>query len=82
MLVLFFVLAYLLTWACFIPVAVAIPARTPFGGALLLLGAYAPAIVAIALTAWRGGRGAVRELVAPLLRWRGPRGGTRSQSVS
>ena len=37
-LALFFVLAYALMWACFIPVAVAIPAGSPLGGALLLLG--------------------------------------------
>jgi uncharacterized protein len=39
-------------WACFITVAAAhIPSRSPLGAALLLLGAFAPGLAALALTA-------------------------------
>jgi len=54
MLTVFFVLTYALTWTLFILVAVAVPVRTSLGGAMALLGAFAPAIVAISLT-WRAG---------------------------
>ena len=67
MLATFFVLTYALTWTLFILVAVAVPARTGLGGALVLLGAYAPSIVAVSLT-WRAGGGrAVRDLLGGVL---------------
>ena len=67
MLTVFFVLTYALTWTLFILVAVAVPLRTSLGGAMALLGAFAPAIVAISLT-WRaGGTPAVRALLSRIL---------------
>lgn len=66
----FFLLAYALTWACFISVAMAVPASTPAGSALVLLGAFAPSIAALWLT-WRadGGDG-VKRLLAGVVHWR------------
>ena len=58
----YFLLAFALTWTCFIAVAVAIPARSPLGSALLILGAYMPAVAATWCT-WRStGVEGVREL--------------------
>src|SRR5437879_12436826 len=48
----FFVLTYAVTWTCFVSVAAAgTPARTPLGVFLVLLGAYAPSLAALWLTA-------------------------------
>ena len=65
----FFLLAYAATWACFITVAKAVPLETPLGYSLVLLGAYSPSLVSIALTAWRGKERGVRALLRPVLRW-------------
>jgi len=62
-LIAFFVLTYALTWAMFITVAVAVPARTPLGYALVLLGAFAPAIVSLTLTASETGAAGVQALL-------------------
>jgi membrane protease YdiL (CAAX protease family) len=62
-LIAFFVLTYALTWALFITVAIAVPARTPAGYALVLLGAFAPAIVSLSLTARESGAEGVRALL-------------------
>ena len=56
-----------MTWTLFIAVATAIPARTPLGYALVVAGAFAPAIVALSLTAWQDGAGGVRTLLRRLL---------------
>src|SRR5262245_32037828 len=56
-----------MTWTLFIAVARAIPARTPLGYALVLAGAFAPAIVALSLTAWQDGAGGARTLLRRLL---------------
>jgi len=66
----FFVLTYAVTWACFISVAAAIPARTPLGVVLVLLGAYAPSLVALGLTARGEGGTGVRALLGRVVRWR------------
>ena len=72
-LVKFCVLTYAVTWTCFISVAArAIPARTPLGVLLVLLGAYAPSIVALWLTARAEGDTGVRALLGGILRWRVP----------
>lgn len=47
--------------------AAAVPARTPAGDTLVLLGASAPAIAALSLTAWEKGRAGVRALLARIL---------------
>ena len=66
-LIAFFVLTFAVTWILFITVAAAIPASTAAGYALVLLGAYAPGIVALALTARQSGRDGVRALLARIL---------------
>jgi membrane protease YdiL (CAAX protease family) len=67
----FFVLTYAVTWTCFISVAtLAIPARTPLGALLVLLGAFAPGLVALWLTAQAEGAPGVRALLGRILRWR------------
>ena len=66
----FFMLAYALMWACFISVAVAIPAHTLIGQALLLLGAFSPALAALWLTARAEGDTGVRALLSGVIRWR------------
>ena len=70
-LVRFFVLTYALMWACFITVAAAgIPVYAPLGGVLVLLGTFAPSLVALWLTARTEGEGGVRALLGGVLRWR------------
>jgi len=72
-LVKFFVLTYAVTWTCFISVAArAIPARTPLGVLLVLLGVYTPSLVALWLTAQAEGGTGVRALLGRILWWRVP----------
>jgi membrane protease YdiL (CAAX protease family) len=69
-LALFFAVAFAVTWTCFITVAVAVPATTPIGQALVLLGAYAPGLVALGLTARSQGASGVRALLRRVVQWR------------
>jgi membrane protease YdiL (CAAX protease family) len=70
-LVLFFLLAYAVMWSCFITVAVAhIPARTPLAQLLLLLGAFAPSLAALCLTARAEGGAGVAALLRGVIQWR------------
>ena len=72
-LVAFFVMAFLLMWACFFTVAFApIPANTLLGRILILLGAFAPALAALATTLITEGRCGVRGLLGKVTRWREP----------
>src|SRR5918993_2630603 len=64
-LVLFFVLAFVATWAVWVPRAAGVPV-----GVLGQLWTWIPAIAAIIAAALTGGRGAVRRLLAALVRWR------------
>jgi uncharacterized protein len=67
----FFVLTYAVTWTLFISVAAAaIPARRPPGALLVLLGAYAPSLVALWLTARAEGGQGIRTLLGRVLQWR------------
>ena len=66
----FFLLSYALMWTCFITVAVAIPAHTFLGQVLLLVGAFAPSLAAVWLTARADGEAGVRALLGRILRWR------------
>lgn len=67
----FFALAYALMWICFFTVALApIPAGTPLGQLLLLLGAFAPSLAALWLTARAEGRAGVSALLSGVIRWR------------
>lgn len=65
----FFVLAYALMWACFFAVAFAVSAKTAAGYSLLLLGAFAPGIAALFLSARADGSAGVRALLQPILKW-------------
>jgi membrane protease YdiL (CAAX protease family) len=66
MLIAFFLLAYALTWVLFTTVAIAMPASTPAGYAMVLLGAFSPAIAALTLTSLADGRQGVRALLGRL----------------
>jgi membrane protease YdiL (CAAX protease family) len=60
----FFLLTYAMMWTCFLSVAFSgISAQTPLGGGLLLLGTFAPSIMALALTAYTEGKGAALQLL-------------------
>ena len=65
----FFLLTFAVTWTCFISVAVAIPAEKPLGYVLVLMGAYAPSFVALALTAWRERQQGVRAILRHVVQW-------------
>src|SRR6266516_7926155 len=66
----FFVLTYAVMWACGISVeAAGIPVYAPIGGVLVLLGTFAPSLVALWLTARTEGDGGVRALLGGVLRW-------------
>src|SRR5258708_33014904 len=67
----FLVLTFAVTWICFPTVAaLAIPAHAPLGALLLLLGAFAPGLVALWLTARADGSTSVRALLGRTLQWR------------
>ena len=66
----FFLLTYALMWACFITVAaIEIPANTLLGGGLLLLGTFAPSVMALLLTAKAEGKAGVEALLSRISRW-------------
>jgi hypothetical protein len=64
-----FGLTFGVTWTCFISVAVAIPAEKPLGYVLVLMGAYVPSFVALALTAWRERQQGVRAILRHVVHW-------------
>src|SRR5207244_12300840 len=65
-----FVLTNAVVWTCFLPFVVArIPAYAPLGVVLLLLGTFAPSLVALWLTARVEGDGGVRALLGGVLKW-------------
>jgi len=70
----FFLLTFILTWATwFASAALAGPGNTGFfglRGPVFLLGVFAPALVALALTAHDEGRAGVGRLLARIARWR------------
>jgi uncharacterized protein len=67
---LFFVLTYAATWTLFITAGLISEDLSSVRLPLLLLGSFAPSVLAVLLTARAGGRPAVRELLGRLLRWR------------
>ena len=69
--VLYFVLAYAITWSLLVPVLVSPdPAGDPVLVILYLLGGFGPSVAAVVVT-WREcGRSGVRSLMAKLTRWR------------
>jgi len=62
----FFGIAFAVMWVLFTTVAVAVPAGTPLGQALILAGAAAPAIAALVVTVATDGRAGVRAFLARL----------------
>ena len=64
-LVTFFVLAFAITWVVWVPRAAGVPL-----GVLGQVWTWIPAIAALLAAALTGGRVAVRDLVARLVRWR------------
>lgn len=67
----FFLLAFALMWVCFFTVALApIPAGTPLGQLLLFLGAFAPSLAALLVTARAEGAAGVRALLRGVIEWR------------
>lgn len=68
----FFVAVYALTWTCFFGAAAlgGSAAQPRLIGMIALAGVFAPAIVALVMTAWDGGGKAVIDLLRPLIRWR------------
>ncbi len=70
-LVLYFILAYALSWCVFIPLA--LQAQGLLSGVapwLHLAGAYGPALAALVVTALTKGRAGLRELFSRMGRWR------------
>src|SRR5881628_885478 len=68
-LLLFFAATFAVTWACFITVAMAVPAHSPLGTLLILFGAYTPSLVALSITAVTQGREGVRALLGRVVKW-------------
>ena len=67
----FFAASFALMWACFFTVAaLAISPASPLGATLLLLGAFAPSLAAIALTARASGSAGIGALLGRIGRWR------------
>jgi membrane protease YdiL (CAAX protease family) len=71
-LLVFFLATYAVMWACFFTVAAAMPASTPPGYLLVLLGTFAPSLVALSITAQAEGRAGVRDLVGGVFKWQVP----------
>jgi membrane protease YdiL (CAAX protease family) len=63
----FLLVTLVATWSCFIVVATRVPFHTPAGRFLVLLGTFAPSIVALAFTARERGRAGLRELLVRAL---------------
>src|ERR1700730_10118009 len=67
----FFLLTFAVTWICWISiVALSVPAQTPSFIVLLFVGVFAPALVALWLTARTGGSKGVRFLLRRLVQAR------------
>lgn len=66
----FFLITFAMTWTCWILIiAIPVPASNPFQQVLLLLGVFAPALVALLLTLRVEGRAGVRQLLQGVVRW-------------
>ncbi|HEX5424173.1 MAG TPA: CPBP family intramembrane glutamic endopeptidase [Candidatus Acidoferrales bacterium] len=66
----FFLLTFLVTWACWIPVVRRLRPGTPASSALWLLGVFAPSLVALALTAWYEGTSSAKALLGRIVQWK------------
>jgi membrane protease YdiL (CAAX protease family) len=71
----FFSLTYVITWTCFIAAVAfsgSLPSGAPLGpglNALILLGTFAPSLIALGLTARAAGGAGVRALLSRLFQW-------------
>lgn len=67
----FFLFTYAVTWTCFLSLVALSQQNGPsvFKGLLLYLGVFAPALVAISLTARAEGRAGLRALLGRLFQW-------------
>ncbi|HSM84845.1 MAG TPA: CPBP family intramembrane glutamic endopeptidase [Candidatus Limnocylindrales bacterium] len=67
----FFLLTYAVTWTCW-GAATALPraAPAPLRGLIIILGVFAPALVAVSLTSSSGGLSGVLALLRRLVQWR------------
>lgn len=72
----FFSLTYVMAWTCWVAAgsissgpASDAPGRAALAQALLLLGTFAPGLVALAMTGLAGGRAATRALLGRVFRW-------------
>jgi membrane protease YdiL (CAAX protease family) len=66
-------MAFVLTWVCFFTVAFTpIRANALLGRILILLGAFAPALAALAVTSFTEGRTGVQALLRKVARWSVP----------
>ena len=63
----YFALTFAVTWSCWIPLATGLRLDSPAGTLLVYLGTFAPALVALGLTAARGGGAGVRALLSRVL---------------
>ena len=63
---LFFVLTYIFTWACWLPVVTGLISTTQPFNFLWLLGVFGPALIGVGLTATREGSAGVRALLGRL----------------
>ena len=63
----FFLITFLITWSCWIPVVVIQEPSPGLRQVLLLVGTFAPAIVALALTAYSIGKTGVTSMLSHLL---------------
>lgn len=70
-LIVFFLLTYALTWACWIPVVAFFTSRpTSLVYGFWLLGTFAPSLVALALTTHKEGVAGTSALLGRIFRWR------------
>jgi membrane protease YdiL (CAAX protease family) len=66
----FFCVAYIVSWACFIAAGTVAASSGALRALLFLLGTFAPALVALVLTARAEGRAEVLGLLRETVRWR------------
>ena len=66
----FFLLTFVVTWICWIPIVIMpIPARTLVRAVLLFVGIFAPSLVALSVTARIEGESGVRALLGRMFQW-------------
>ena len=66
----FFLITFAVTWTCWVlMIAIPVSASNPFQQVLLLLGVFAPALVALLSTLRAEGRAGVRQLLQAVVHW-------------